>query len=200
MVGELSIAKAFERMLHLIWLEALQHPVNALTGGFLARNKLIDATKKAYKLTDEIIAVMGKEYQDKLDNTKDEDLGFSVLDLLVRHNRALPKEKRMTHVEIVQNLMNFQVAGIETTMATTEMNVLNLAYNPELQQEFYDRVVKNFDFSKAEDYNTYANHKTLNDFTKEALRLYGTAQFLFDRLVVKDVNIGKYRIYKGSRL
>ena len=119
MVGGLTIAKAFEKFMHYIWFDCLQHPLNALTGGFLARHKLIEPSRKASLLIDQITKVLLKEYDHRMTTKKDSELGPNIFDLIVKHNRSATKDQQMQPHEIVQNVMNFQVAGIDTTFATT---------------------------------------------------------------------------------
>lgn len=93
MVGDYTIAKAFEKFMHLIWFDCLQHPLNALTGGFLARHKLIEPSKKASVLVEDITKVLITEYENRMQNKKDSELGPNIFDLIVKHNRSVPKDQ-----------------------------------------------------------------------------------------------------------
>ena len=79
------------------------------------------------------------------------------------------------------------------------MFLQHLARNPDTQQKMMDRIICKIDPSEAGKYSSYQGNETLDSFTKEVLRLYGPSPTL-DRVVVKDLKIGRYTIVKGTRI
>lgn len=107
LVGDLKVADALDKTCHLFFFEAMQNPLNAILGGFLAKHELIAASKEANRLVHQIISVLTQEYQTRMDTKKDTELGVNILDLVIKHNRSVSQEDQMSPLEIVKNIVNF---------------------------------------------------------------------------------------------
>ena len=129
-IGDLTVAKGFDKMCHFAFFEAATNIFNLLSGGFLAKHKLIEPSKKAHWLSEKLIEVLSNEYHQRMNNNKDSELGTNVMDLVVKHNRSASKDNQMSPLEMVKNLMNFQVAGIDTSKNTCEFFLQYLARYP----------------------------------------------------------------------
>lgn len=107
LVGDISLADAVDKMLHLIFVDCMQNPLNALSGGFLAKHSLIAPSRQARALAENITQVISKEYEKRLRTKQAKDLGFNILDLVLSHNKSSSAQDQMSTDEMVKNVINF---------------------------------------------------------------------------------------------
>lgn len=172
LVGGETLANAVDKMLHLIFVDCMQNPINALTGGFLAKYNLIKPSRDARAIADDITRVLTHEYEKRLKSKADKDLGVNILDLIVSYNRAASSADQMSADDMVKNVINFQIAGVETSKNSSEFLLQHLARDLKTQSELYERIVRKIDAKEESKLSTYETNELLQAFTKEVLRLY----------------------------
>ena len=131
--------------------------------------------------------------------------GLNVIDLIITKNEQLQSEGRteevLTMEEIVDTIIVVIFAGVDTTRSLTQFAINHLSKDLQLQ-DLVRATVKNeiFDTSSQDDYDAYASCKILNNFIKEALRLYSPVWLGVMRRATKDFKLGQFEIGKGSVL
>ena len=107
----------------------------------------------------------------------------------------------MTYDQLADNIFLIIFAGMDTSRNLTESSLYKLSMEPGLQKELRDSVRKVvLDSGDGEDYTKYVSSFMLDAFMKEALRVYTPASMSFNRLILKDFELGPYKIYKGDFL
>jgi len=69
-----------------------------------------------------------------------------------------------------------------------------------LLESFNSQIASKISEESLRKYETYEHNENLQNFTKEALRLFSASSQLFPRLALKDFKLGKYSIRKGTNL
>lgn len=113
-------------------IEAISHPLNILSGGLASKYKLIECSRKAMVLNNEIYEVLGKEIDARVDLPQ-EDLGVNVMDLLIVHNKNAQTEDILSKDEIIRNCLVFYVAGVEASKSLCEFILHNFSRDWKVQ-------------------------------------------------------------------
>jgi len=82
-----SLPEATELMFRFVSMGSIKHPLNSLSGGLLAKYKLIEPIKKAWKLSESIRKIITFQYAER-SKIDIKNLGTSVMDLMVLHNKT----------------------------------------------------------------------------------------------------------------
>ena len=138
-------------------------------------------------------------------NSKTYQRGVNVIDLILNKNDELEAEgrsqERLSPLEIIHNIYILIFAGVDTTKNTTESCLYQLSRRAGLQARLRVHLSeKLFGNGLERNYDSYDDCELLGGFLKENLRLYSPAWTGFPRIVTKDFNLGKYRIYKGTSI
>lgn len=172
---------------------------NLALGGLMAQCSptLLKVLFKTWKMKDKIREVIKKR-----NNTKNEDLGVNLLDMMIKHNRNTKNNDVLNLEQMVDNVMLLLLAGQDTTKNSLEIIMKFLSFRPQIANKIVDEEVP-ICFKNESDYDTYVNYEKsdyLNSVILESMRLIPTAAFTFPKLVIKDLKLGKYKIKKNSRI
>lgn len=179
--------------------QTMIHPANMLTGGLAGKFQLIECARKATELNSKIKKILAEEIDYRL-KLPEQQLGVNVLDILIAHNRNATQDDILSKDEIISNCILFYVAGVDTSKNTSEFTLQYFARNTTLLESFNSQIASKISEESLRKYEIYEKNEMLQNFTKEALRLFSASSQLFPRLALKDFKLGKYSIRKGTNL
>jgi cytochrome P450 len=109
------------------------------------------------------------------------------------------KESQITDDEIVEQMITFFVAGIDTSSALIQMILYNLALYPETQFKLEEEI-NNIYTSKTGRLTTdrLNTMRYLNAIVKESQRFYSPTKSLFLREATEDHLLGDIKVKKGT--
>ena len=194
----MSVPEATDKMFHLAYNEAAQDPLNALFGGYPAEFNMLKSMQTAKKINSGIEEVIEREYNQRIKKPLSE-LGINILDSIVKHNKTCTEDKKLSVKDIAANCVLFQVAGVDTSKSVVEFLLCDFAANQQNQDYFFKNIASKISESKLRDYSSFAENELMQNFTKEALRIYSPTGLLFPRKVIKETKVGKYTLRKGAR-
>lgn len=194
----MALAEAVDLIFDLMTKSMLENPLNAFTGGLLGKYKLIETAKKAWDLGDKVGDKVYSEYL--LRTQKDlSDSDQNILDLIVKHNKYAPESEKLNRKEIIENCMVMKLAAVDTSRSSVQFMLNHFVNFPETLQEFKQRVCDAIEVKDLASYETYERNETLQNFTKEVVRLYVPTILIGDRIAQTDFKIGRYKIHKGTK-
>lgn len=198
-MGGKTVPQKVSEVIAFTYMKILKHPLNILTFGFLHSHDLLPSSKKAIKMAEEIKKVIGDTIKKK-QKLKKEERGMNLLDLMVGFNETVPEDKKIDISTMVANLVLFQSAGMDTSKNTTEGLIDYLSRDTEKRKKLVEEILPNL-YKTEEDklkYETYENNEFLTGLVFESLRKFGPAHIAFPKKLVKDMQLGEYKLKKGS--
>lgn len=201
-IDGLSVPIAIERLYDLTTKSLFEHPLNALSGGLLGKYKLIEPVRKAWDLAEKLKKVLKEEYEKRClscteTNARD---ASNILDLFVIHNKQARDADKLSIEEITQGIAALKLASVDTSRSVTE-SMMNLFVNDDKNYDWFKKnILTKFDQTTLLKYATYQSSPILEAYTKEMIRLLPPGVIMFDRLTTKDFTLGKYKIYKGTKV
>lgn len=180
------------------YMKIMRNLFNMLSFGLAGKFRLFKAArdvKKMVKKIEDVILEVIKE-RESLKERK-----VNLLDLMLSYNEKEEKEERKLDYEtMIGNIILFQGAGVDTSKNTTEGLIDLLSRNRGIR----DKLVKNVipDLYKNKDdkfkYEVYENNDYLNSLVFESLRAFGPAHIGFPKRILKDFEIGGFRLKRGD--
>ena len=133
--------------------------------------------------------------------SKDYQLGLNLVDIIIKHNKKVEAEghpvKAFNSKEILDNIVMFVMAGVETSNTFAWNCIYLLGQYPNYQKELREHVAEDI-FSGEDLYDDYMNCLYIENFITEDFRLLGPAWANFYARVFKNFKIGDYKVYKGT--
>ena len=124
-----------------------------------------------------------------------------MIDIIIEHNKKVEAEghpeKAFNTKEILDNIVMFVMAGVETSNTFTRNCIYLLGQHPNYQKELREHVNQDI-FSGENLYDDYMNCLYLDNFMTEGFRLLGPAWANFYAKVYKNFKIRKFKVYKGT--
>lgn len=197
-----SLTEAVEEFSEIIHTGVMNNPLYLLTFGLVHKLKLLKATREA----EDLCLKMAKACEDSIckrrAETNLEDLGATVRDLMIKHNLVTEeKEKQLSMRDMVGNSISLIEAGNAPTKNTLEMLLYQLSRRPEKFEKIYEESKKILvEEEDKYDHDCYFKSDYITAIINEGMRLNCIDPFSFTRKVTKNMKLGKYRIYKGTKL
>ncbi|KAI5693074.1 hypothetical protein M8J75_007391 [Diaphorina citri] len=122
------------------------------------------------------------------------------VEILVRdHLTNTHQEQRITHSELIDEVLIVVSAGYDTTKTTNSLTLIMLALHPNIQQEVYDEIVQVLgdDPETVPTYDQIQKLHLLTRVIKETLRLYPAAPII-GRHITREIQADKYTIPIGA--
>ncbi|XP_026683346.1 uncharacterized protein LOC113469679 [Diaphorina citri] len=122
------------------------------------------------------------------------------VEILVRdHLTNTHQEQRITHSELIDEVLTVVGAGYDTTKTTNSLTLIMLALHPKIQQEVYDEIVQVLgdDPETVPTYDQIQELHLLTRVIKETLRLYPAAPII-GRHITSEIQADKYTIPIGK--
>lgn len=195
-----GLPEAEEDLLQLLFNNILRNPLHLLTFGYAHKLKLFKASRDAEKLCAKMENVCRDTLLKRMEETKHEDLGCTVMDLMIKYNLTAKESDKISLKDMVGNSLAFIGAGQDTSKNTTEILLYELTTNPKRVERLVETEIPKM-FGSEEDrksYHSYFSSEYLNAVINENLRRDGPAAISFPRKVTKAMRVGKYKIYKGT--
>lgn len=131
-----------------------------------------------------------------------EDLGECVLDRIIKHNRECKEKGTLSEIldlkEITGIYSVFFFAGTDTSMVNTIWALTHLADKPDLQSQIKDIADEVYDMQGNTTRARVEGNGRLDMLVKESLRLFSPLQRQLNRVIMRDIKLGKYRLKKGD--
>ncbi|CAI2161941.1 15833_t:CDS:2, partial [Funneliformis geosporum] len=162
----------------------------------------IEINKRFNKSTEVIDRESKKLMKEKYNDDKNNKLdGNDLLSLLIKLNKTLPNEEKVTDNELKSQIMTFLLAGHITTSISTSWALYQLAHHPHEQDLLREELVRAFpEKSKFNPtFDEINSLEYLNCVVKEALRLTPPAPDI-QRVNNKDVVLDGHFIPKNTTL
>ena len=179
-------------------------PLNALSFGlynFLGLSSEYNQSVKNFRQIYDFLAKVIK----KRDKSTGYKRGLNAIDLVLNKNDQLRENNKLSEVltekEILDDIILLIFAGMDTSKNTTEASLDHLSRDVDLQKQLREDIAekiltKNLQY----DFDAYDAHRLLSLFLKESLRLFGPVYLGFTKLAKKNFKLGRYKIYKGTRM
>ena len=196
-VQGMSIPEAIDRVFHMVFLDSAMNPLNALFGGYPHSLNLLASSRAATKLGQEIVQEININFELRAKKPLDQ-LGDNILDLMAKHNKTCQPGEALSIDDVASNCILFYIASVDTSKAVMEFLLCDFVANPQNQTIFFEKVASKIPAPQLAKYESYADNSTVQDFTKEAMRLYSPSGLLFPRVVTKEFKVGKYTFHKGA--
>ncbi|KAI5707401.1 hypothetical protein M8J77_001864 [Diaphorina citri] len=122
------------------------------------------------------------------------------VEILVRdHLTNTHQEQRITHSELIDEVLTVVGAGYDTTKTTNSLTLIMFALHPKIQQEVYDEIVQVLgdDPETVPTYDQIQELHLLTRVIKETLRLYPAAPII-GRHITREIQADKYTIPIGA--
>ena len=136
-------------------------------------------------------------------NSKEYTPGPNAIDLLIAKNKTLQKQGKTDQMlnmeEIVDNIYIVIFAGMDTSKNLTQFSLTELSKRTELHDKLRRTVQGEIlDQGLGDSFDGYDQCEMLDIFMKEALWVYTPAWSGAFRKIVKDFQLGPYKISKGT--
>ncbi|CAF1547533.1 unnamed protein product [Didymodactylos carnosus] len=109
--------------------------------------------------------------------------------------------KKLTHDEIIANVVLFMVAGYETTSTSLAYSTYILANHPDIQRKLQEEIDQNYRDdvdTQNPDYNFVNNMHYMDLFIREVLRMYPIAASVINRQCMTETDVCGYKIAKDA--
>lgn len=155
--------------------------------------------KRGVRIQEKIFKVIKKR-----ENRKDSELGVNMIDLMIKYNRTCKDKDKLSDEEMIANVVLLVVAGFDTVKSSTEsfLKIMSEEEKQEIVKTIQNREIPKI-FKNEEDWEDNDNYEKsdyLNKTINEFLRMYGPSGISFERLVMKDFKLGKYKFHKGDTM
>ena len=179
-----------------------KHPLYNLMPWICQKVNILESTRLIWKSNEYMLEYVARLYEER---SKKDELGKSVLDNCIRHNKRCEKEGSIKDMlsmqDIVGNINIFVFAGTDTSQNASKMSICHLASHPDhiqLLQDISDRIY-------TQDSMTTTSAKlndepTLNLWMKETLRVNAPSGRSLPRRANEDVLIKDLTIKKGDQV
>lgn len=112
----------------------------------------------------------------------------------------MPQDQQLNKKEIVENCTVLKLAAVDTSRNTVQFMLNHFVNHPDCLDRFKKEICDVMAESSLCNYETFSENEKLQYFTREVLRMYSPVLLLLDRLALKDFKLGKYTIYKGTKI
>ena len=179
-------------------------PLNALSYGlynFLGLSSEYNHSAKNFKLIYDCLRKVIK----KRDKSTGYKRGINAIDLVLNKNDELREKNKLgevlTEKEIVDDIILLILAGMDTSKNTTEASLDHLGRSQGLQKQLRKEIVEKIVSKNLQyDFDAYDSNRLLSLYLKESLRLFGPVFLSFAKIAKKNFKLGRYKIYKGTRI
>ena len=202
-VKGMTIPRAVEYLISETTKDVDNHPLNLVFFNIPAKLGILPRCKELKQLSKNIDKACLDMYK-KRTKLSPEQRGSNLIDIMVDHNLNCPEDEVLDENMIAGNLFLFQMAGMDTSRQVTLSSLYLLSKRPELASDLHSAVNK-YLFNNGEkkfigDLDCLDKSTYLNNFLKEALRMFAAVALGFPRVATKNFKLGKYKIYKGTGL
>ena len=186
-----------------MWIATSYKKTNTITLGLYRRlgfDSGFNEVKKNLKLIhDDLRKIITHR-----ENSPDYVRGVNLIDLTLKKNDELRRQGKhgqvLTVEQMIDNIFLMIFGGIDTSRKTAESSLYYLSERQDLQSRFRNEIQENIvKKGISYEYEAYDNY-ALDLYLKETLRLNGPVFFGFLKLVTKTFKLGRYKIYKGTKM
>ena len=136
-------------------------------------------------------------------NSSDYVRGVNLIDLVLKKNDELRRQGKhdqvLTTEQTIDNIFLIIFAGMDTSRKTTESSLFHLSERQDLQSLLRTEVKETILAKGLKyEYDAYDNNQVIDLYLKEILRISGPIPFGFLKIVTKNFQLGRYKIYKGT--
>lgn len=186
---------------------ACLHPLNIMTYSWCNRKDLIQAAracrKRADQMSDDLKLYFKERREEYLQERKEGTFkaDYNIIDLMIEHNEGCEADEVLSADDVVGNCTIFHLAGMDTTRTVLLYLVYVLARDDRLQEELYSQMkAHGLDSRDGLNLERLDSCEYLHEVVREALRTGAPLSILMDKLVLKDLTLGKYTFRKGDIL
>lgn len=179
----------------------LRNPFNLLSLDYLSKFNLLSASKISLEKSKKVENIIERIIRQR-EKAPRKDRTVNLIDLMVNHNETSPESKKWNIDQMIGNVVMFQSAGMDTSKNTTEGLIDYLSKDLNKQRKLVEEILPNL-YSSEEDkgkFETYEDSEFLSGIVAEGLRKFGPALISFPKRLVKDMEIGGYKLKKGSNV
>ena len=171
-----------------------------VTSGWYTELGLSPEFNEIKRLKDLCVQAVKKVVNDRT-HSRDYQLGLNLVDIIIEHNKKMEAEGRSEKVfsskEILDNIVMFIFAAVDTTNTFTRTCIYLLGKHQEHQKVLREQVREHI-FGGSDTFAGYMDCDYLEDFVTECFRVFGPAWSTFFTRTYKNCKVGKYRVYKGT--
>lgn len=169
----------------------IKDPVGFITGGLNIKLGL-DPRYKEIDLYKMKLKKKCYELYLEADKLNDSELNDCALHNIVRFNRKCEKEGRnnekLDENEIFGNILLVQFAGTDTSFNASSSILTFFAFNKEMQNFFRKLIIEN-KLNQDPKFDDFFNNEDINNFMKEAFRIFGPATRIVTRKIIKNCEL-----------
>ena len=178
--------------------KGIMHPLNLLFFGLPNKYNLLQASRNAAKNAKLLSQALEESFTKRMTDPKYK-LGVNILDLMVRYNK-MGTGYHFKPNDIVGDTVLFLFAGSDSTSKTLTSCIYFLSKNPEWIEKIRSDIVSlkltRLDVS----FEDLDKSDALNAVIKETLRFRSPGPASFDKLILKDFDLGQYHFSAGDKI
>ena len=198
--GERIIDTIFSILKELMSGGGVLHPLNLLLYGYPNSLNLLPACKRASDSAQQVKKAVKLIIQER-SRLKPTELGTNILDLIIKNNMDPNSAHKFSDDEIVGDLALFLFAGSDSTSRALTTLVYMTAQHQDVQGKIRNEMVqKSLNNGQPYSLDQIDSVDWLSAMLKESLRLHSPAPASFDRMIFKDMKLGKYSFNKGDKI
>lgn len=194
-----------EELVHILNIiyssKSVFHPLNYLTKDLYNKWNISPWSRQASQRAESMRKKM-EEYiakrKELLEKSAEERNKFCLINMMLLYNASAEESKRLTMEEMVGNCNMFLIGGFDTTTTAVCSLFYCLAKHPEVLKQLREQT-KQLDRPDIT-FEALDGCEILERVIKESLRVNPPAGLLFIRKIIKDFNLGKYKLRKGDKL
>ena len=195
-----SISKHLAQITEDYFLHSMTDFWHKVTGGLTTKLGLSAEYNRIRRIHDGCLRGIEKLVHQRK-HSKDYVLGLNMLDIIIEHNKKVEAEnqpeKAFKSEEILDNIVMFFFAGVETSNTFARNCIYMLGQHQGYQAELRKQVSKDI-FSDVDLFDDYIDSPYLEDFITECFRVLGPGIANFYARAFKNFKLGDLKVYKGT--
>ena|SRR3990167_9159964 len=181
--------------------DTLNSQLNTMLYRLPEKLKLLKSANQAAQTRSELVSVLRTEYLRRR-NDPAHVPSWNFVDLKIAATTGTDPATVETAVEqIFEEICLYVIAGLNTTRKSVNGTVYQMALHPEFTEKLYSEMCQ-FDLGKGSKtpitLELLDSMNYLDMFFKESQRYVQPFSQSFDRMVLEDFSLGKYRFHKGD--
>ena len=195
-----SISKHLAEITKDYFVHSMTDFWHKVTGGLTSRLGLSAEYNRIRRIHDGCLREIEKLVHHRT-HSKDYVLGLNMLDIIIEHNKKVQAEghpeKAFKPEEILDNIVMFFFAGVETSITFARNCIYMLGQQQKYQAELREQVRKDI-FSGEDLYDDYICSPYMDDFITECFRVLGPVNANLYARSYKNFKLGDLKVYKGT--
>lgn len=200
-----------KRLLKLLDLMNRRSKVFDMAGGVLTQFpwlRFVAPDKTGYNLIRQFNGELHNFFMETIDEHKatlskenaDSDFIYAYLSEMQLETNQENENSTFNETQLIMTILDFFIAGSQTTSTTIDLALMTLALRPQLQQGLYDEINANMKDKQFPHLSVKALYPNMEAFIMEVQRFYHITPIAGPRRALWDTKLGGYNIPKNTTI